>query len=179
MIAQLADVDSATAQQIRRFLKDVAEDHRLVGEITPEAMAQLNRGLSGGDRLPLASFVSVAPPAGFAPLAFVTAPLHRILYDVTWALTAAAPREGGIVPRGPWIGSGRVSMTETSNDGIVPAWSQTLAGDAAGIVLGDHLDLIGHYESEDATFLRSGSDFDDARFRALWAAVAAALSRVR
>jgi len=54
----------------------------------------------------------------------------------------------------------------------VPAWSQTLHGEAAGIVLGDHLDVIGHYESMDATFLRSGSHFDDARFRALWSEVA-------
>jgi hypothetical protein len=44
-----------------------------------------------------------------------------------------------------------------------------------GIVLGDHLDVIGHYESEHATFLRSGSDFDDARFRALWGQIGRAL----
>ena len=41
-------------------------------------------------------------------------------------------------------------------------------GRAAGIVLGDHLDVIGHYESVGATFLRSGSHFDDQRFRTLW-----------
>lgn len=175
LIAQLAGVDGETAHQIRRFLGDVASDHRLVEDLTPEAMAELNRGIEGGDRAPVTSFVSVAPRAGFSPLAFITAPLHRLLYDLTWTLTASPPRDGAPIPRGPWIGARRIALTDTSNDGIVPAWSQTLRGEAAGLVLGDHLDVIGHYESVGATFLRSGSDFDDARFRALWGQVARCL----
>ena len=171
-IAQLADVDGDTAHQIRRFLQDVSRDHALVGDLTPEWMGELNRKLEGGDHPHLASFVSVAPPAGISPVAFATAPLQRILYDMTYVMTKAPPRDGAPVPRGPWIGAKRIALTDTSNDGIVPAWSQTLRGEAAGIVLGDHLDVIGHYESQDATFLRSGSSFDDARFRALWAEIA-------
>lgn len=172
LIAQLADVDEETAHQIRRFLEDVSRDHGLLGDLTPEAMGELNRNLAGGDRIEPRSFVSASPPAGFSPITFATAPLHRVLYDLTYSLTASPPRDGAPVPRGPWIGSRRIPLTDTSNDGIVPAWSQTLAGDAAGIVLGDHLDVIGHYESVGATFMRSGSDFDDGRFRALWSEVA-------
>ena len=72
------------------------------------------------------------------------------------------------MPEGPWIGEKHIVLLPASSDGIVPAWSQTLEGQAKGIVLGDHLDVIGHYEAAGATFLRSGSNFDDARFRALW-----------
>lgn len=176
LIAQLADVDDETARQIRRFLMDVAGDHRLVEDLTPEAMRELNRSLEGGDRAPITSFVSVAPPAGFSPFKFIGAPVQRLLYDVTWRMTAAPPRDGAPVPGGPWIGARQIPLGDTSNDGIVPAWSQTLRGEAAGIVLGDHLDVIGHYESVGATFLRSGSDFDDARFRALWTEVARCLT---
>jgi hypothetical protein len=79
---------------------------------------------------------------------------------------------GAPVPEGPWIGAARVPVTATSNDGIVPAWSQTLDGRAAGLVLGDHLDVIGHSQAAGATFMRSGSGFDESRFRALWGAVA-------
>jgi hypothetical protein len=175
LIAQLAGVDNQTARQIQRFLRDVARDHRLADDLTPEAMGALNSSLEGGDKIPLVSYVSVAPPAGFSPLKFITAPFHRLLYDVTWRLTASPPRDGAPIPRGPWIGERRTALADTSNDGIVPAWSQTLRGEAAGIVLGDHLDVIGHYESVGATFLRSGSDFDDARFRALWSQVARAI----
>jgi triacylglycerol lipase len=175
VIAELADVDEETAHQISRFLRDVARDHRLADDLTPEAMSELNSRLSGGDHLALSSFVSVAPRAGLSPWKFLTAPLQRTFYDVTYTLTASPPRDGSLVPRGPWIGARRIALTDTSNDGIVPAWSQTLDGEARGIVLGDHLDVIGHYESQDATFLRSGSDFDDARFRALWSEVARCL----
>jgi triacylglycerol lipase len=175
LIAQLADVDAGTAHEIRRFLEDVARDHRLVDDLTPEAMGELNRTLQGGDLVRLRSFVSAAPPAGISPLAFGTAPIHRLLYDAAWALTASAPRNGECVPAGPWIGSARISLGQTSNDGIVPVWSQTLEGESEGIVLGDHLDVIGHFESAGATFLRSGSKFDEERFRALWARVAAGL----
>jgi triacylglycerol lipase len=168
VIAQLADVDEETADQIRRFLGEVARDHRLVQDLTPETMGELNRPLSGTDSVMPASFVSVAPPPGFSLWAFVSAPLQRLLYDVTYRLTASPPPQTARVPEGPWIDRRQTALTSTSNDGIVPAWSQTLDGRAAGIVLGDHLDVIGHYESAGATFLRSGSSFDDAHFRALW-----------
>ena len=171
LIAQLAGVDQDTAHQIKRFLTEVARDHRLIEDLTPEAMLELNRSLEGGDPR-LESFVSVSPRPGFSPFKFLAAPLQRTLYDLTWALTADPPRDGAPVPRGPWLGARRIALTDTTNDGIVPAWSQTLRGEAQGIVLGDHLDVIGHYESVGATFLRSGSDFDDARFRALWSQVA-------
>lgn len=179
VIAQLADVDDETAQQIRRFLGDVARDHRLVADLTPDAMTALNRGLDTADAVPPISFVSVAPRAGISPLTFVSAPMQRILYDVTSTLAAGAPPDGVSVPDGPWIGWRHIALTRTSNDGIVPAWSQTLDGHAAGLVLGDHLDVIGHSAAAGATFLRSGSNFDEARFRALWAAVARAVPAPR
>ncbi|HET7786625.1 MAG TPA: hypothetical protein VIR81_04745 [Myxococcales bacterium] len=171
LIAQLADVDEDTAHQIRRFLGDVAGDHRLIHDITPEAMEELNRTLEGEEPVPPQSFVSVAPHAGFSPMAFVRSPLQRLLFDLTWTLTAE-PMPEAPIPDGPWIGGARIGLTPTSNDGIVPAWSQTLDGQAAGLVLGDHLDVIGHSQAAGATFMRSGSSFDEERFRALWRAVA-------
>jgi hypothetical protein len=172
LIADLADVDTETAAQIRAFLADIARDHKLVDDLHPEQMAVLNEPLAGGDIVPIRTFVSVAPPAGISPLAFVTAPLQRVLFDLAWSLTAAAPTEHETVPEGPWLGDGRTEVGPLSNDGIVPAWSQTIDGKASGIVLGDHLDVIGHFESAGATFMRSGSDFDESRFRSLWSAIA-------
>jgi len=177
VIAQLADVDDETAHQIRRFLGDVARDHQLVEDLTPDAMRELNRTLRGSDAVAPVSFVSVGPRARFSPWAFITTPVQRLLYDVTWKLTADAPPDSLRVPEGPWIGGRHIPLTPTSNDGIVPAWSQTLDGRAAGIVLGDHLDVIGHSEAAGATFLKSGSHFDEARFRALWEQIGRALGR--
>jgi hypothetical protein len=178
VIAQLADVDDETAHQIRRFLGDVARDHGLVQDLTPEAMQRLNASLVESERVPPISFVSVAPRAGLSVRAFVSTPVQRLLFDVTSTLAAGVPPDAVRVPTGPWIGDGHIQLTPTSNDGIVPAWSQTLDGRAAGIVLGDHLDVIGHSAADGATFLRSGSNFDEKRFRALWARVASAVRSV-
>ncbi|MFL5399349.1 MAG: esterase/lipase family protein [Myxococcales bacterium] len=175
VIAQLADVDEDTADQIRRFLGDVARDHRLIDDLTPGTMAALNRKLAGADAVRPRSFVSVAPRASLSPRAFLSTPLQRLLYDVMSRLTAGPPVEGSRIPIGPWIGHGHMPLLPASNDGVVPAWSQTLDGQAAGLVLGDHLDVIGHSKAAGATFLRSGSNFDEARFRALWSAVARAV----
>ena len=153
--------------------------HQLVRDLAPAAMSALNRGLAGGDAVTPRSFVSVGPPPGISPLKFLTAPVQRALYDLTWRLSSAQPPLLARVPAGPWIGPRRIPVEASSSDGMVPAWSQTLTGSAAGIVLADHLDVIGHYESVGATFLRSGSDFDEARFRALWEAVGAALDLAR
>lgn len=167
VIAQLADVDDETAHQIRRFLGDVAGDHRLVADLTPEAMAELNRALARRDVRRPVSFVSVAPRSRLSLRDFLAAPLQRIFYDITSRLAAGPVPDGARIPAGPWIGR-HIQLRPASNDGIVPAWAQTVDGIAEGIVLGDHLDVIGHYESVGATFLRSGSHFDDARFRSLW-----------
>lgn len=179
LIAALADVDDATARQIKRFLHDVSRDHPLVADILPESMAALHREIAAADYPRIRSFVTVAPKPGWGPrdaLAFATAPVQRLLYDATYALCAARPPALSRLPAGPWIGAPRLPIEGESSDGIVPAWSQTLSGSAEGIVVGDHLDVIGHYETAGATFLRSGSAFDDARFRALWSRVAAALA---
>jgi len=168
VIAQLADVDDDTAHQIRRFLGDVAGDHRLVDDLAPQSMAALNRTLEGKDARAPISFVSVAHRPRLSLRAFFPAPLQRLFFDVSSRLAAGVPPDGAKVPAGPWIGGQAMHVSEKDNDGIVPVWSQTLDGRAAGIVLGDHLDVIGHYESAGATFMRSGSRFDDGRFRALW-----------
>jgi len=134
-------------------------------------MGELNRGLEGGDRVERAARLGLAP-AGISPLAFLTASAAPRLYDLTYALDriAAARRSAG---------AARTVDRRAAHPAHrhVERWHRAgLVADAArraaGIVLGDHLDVIGHYESMDATFLRSGSHFDDARFRALWSEVA-------
>lgn len=179
LIAELAGVDAVTAHQIRRFLQEVLRDHSLVGDLAPATMSGLNRTLEGTEFPRIQSFVTVAPPPGVGLsnlLAFAGAPLQRTLYDAAYALSLAPPPTGTRLPEGPWIGPRLGGITETSSDGVVPAWSQTLDGRAKGIVEGDHLDVIGHYESAGATFFRSGSRFDDVRFKLLWLRVAHSLA---
>jgi hypothetical protein len=181
LIARLAGVDEETAQQIRRFLNDVLRDYTLVDDLTPRAMADLNADIAGADFPRLHSFVTVAPPPGWGlrdAIGMVRTPLRRSLYATTYMLSAGPAENGMLLPTGPWIDDKprRLQLDDPgANDGVVPAWSQTLDGRAAGLVAADHLDVIGHYETVGATFFRSGSGFRDARFRELWRRVAAVL----
>ena len=67
-----------------------------------------------------------------------------------------------------------------TNDGIVPALSQ-LWGRLGGVVLGDHLDVVGQFQhvwegEVYTTWLHSGSRFDDQRFQKLWQDIAAVVA---
>jgi hypothetical protein len=58
----------------------------------------------------------------------------------------------------------------------VPARSQTLDGKAAGIVVGDHLDVVGSFEGgTGANVMRSGANFTGSDFEALWGDIANSL----
>jgi hypothetical protein len=66
------------------------------------------------------------------------------------------------------------------NDGVVPALSQ-LWGRLGGAVNGDHLDVVGQFQQVNqgtsyATWLHSGSGFDEARFRRLWGEIAGVIA---
>src|SRR5256886_1702684 len=159
VIAQLADVDEDTAHQIRRFLADVAADHRLVRDLTPEAMGEVNRSLQGTDVVRPISFVSVSPPARLSPLTFLSRPLHRLLYDVTYRLARGDPPPDARVPEGPWIGGGRRVLLPPSRRRGLPAWSQTLRGHPPANALGAPPDRIGPYRGARGPLPRSGPSF--------------------
>jgi hypothetical protein len=178
LIARLADVDPGTATDIRRFLDEVVRDHRLVGDLTVPAMDLLNRAIAGGDHPRLSCFVTVSPRPGRAlsDLAELARdPVRRALYVLTQRLTAGAPPTAARWPVGPWVlGRPRRLRADepAANDGIVPAWSQTLDGRATSLIAADHLDIIGHFDGAGATFLRSSSGFDHDRFEAAWRRIA-------
>jgi triacylglycerol lipase len=181
LIARLADVDPQTARDIRRFLDEVVRDHRLVGDLTVPAMADLDRAITGADHKRLSCFVTVAPQPGRAVsdlAALVRDPIRRALYILTQRLTRGTPPAIARWPVGPWIlgrPAGLRADEAKANDGIVPAWSQTLDGRAAGLIAADHLDVIGHYDGAGATFMRSNSGFGDEHFEATWRRIAALL----
>ncbi len=188
----LGGLDHEAAIEVGHFLGRIVEDHPLIDELTPLAMERLNERIAEGDVHPLHCFVTVspAPSAWNGLIAGVTLrqlqwAIYAFAYGVTCPDDADAARLD--VPRGPAIGVGqddwelvRELLAPDASDGIVPAGAQTLDGNAAGIVAGDHLDVIGHFESEafnGTTVFKSGSDFDDARFDAVWNAVANVISR--
>jgi pimeloyl-ACP methyl ester carboxylesterase len=120
--------------------------------------------------------------------------LFGLLYDAT-AREAPSDDESeqlvrtALIARRPQLrvlGSGELpELTRTSNDGIVdtcrqvlpvtPASASAELERVAGLVIADHIDVIGYYRGAsdlDAGFLISGSAFGDDEFKALYAAIA-------
>ena len=180
-IALLAGMDEETARQIARFRGMVMSDTRLLHDLAPERMAQLNARIGEGDLERLVEIVTVAPRPTLGGT------LHgldrRAAYALCYAATASKTFRPDRFPHGPWIaarppGTERAAVEDAprANDGIVPASSQTVTGSAARLVLADHLDVIGHFEWRwNTTIFKSGAGFGRREFMALWRFVAEAL----
>lgn len=181
IIDLLAGMDEETAREIQRFRGMVMSDTRILRDLAPERMAALNERL-GDHGARLLEIVTVSPRpscmlGGFRHLD------RRAVYALCYGSAASSGFRPQSFPRGPWIAA-RAAGTEReavedaprANDGIVPASSQTLAGRAARIVLADHLDVVGHFESRsNTTLFKSGADFGRREFEELWRFVAEAL----
>jgi hypothetical protein len=180
-IALLAGMDEETARQIGRFRGMVMSDTRLLHDLAPERMAQLNARIGEGDLERLVEIVTVAPrPTLRGALQGLD---RRAAYALCYAATASKTFRPDRFPHGPWIaarppGTERAAVEDAprANDGIVPASSQTVSGSAARLVLADHLDVIGHFEWRwNTTIFKSGAGFGRREFMALWRFVAEAL----
>ena len=196
-----ADADDASTPTVTQYLKTIVADHPLLDDLTAFAMHRLNQSLAGGDRPdpPLRCFVTVAPEPRLhllqSPLKLIQASSYRFSYDCTRPSPGAAADavETGAFPQGEWLlepglppekfarltAETRALETDCASDGVVTAWSQTISGTAEGLVYGDHLDVVGHYDSEEdqagTTVFNSDAGFDDARFQRLWNAIGDAL----
>lgn len=169
------ELDAETADQIRRFLKRVVEDNRLVADLAPEAMHELNARIAEGDTYPIHSFVSVAPPPRLWPPE-PTRLLYAAIYDVS------RPRgDGSDFPEGSWIGSQAPELaTHTARDGVVTSASQPSPATPAAarpvrLIEADHLDVVGHFEGVGETFFKSDAHMTRERFYELWLEIARVL----
>jgi hypothetical protein len=175
----LTHLDAGAREDVARFLRAVQSDVRLIYDLTPGSMRELNGWIAGGDALPMHHFVSVAPrPASLVES--LDAPVLRYLFWYFYERTADAGFEPAALPSSArWIGEPRgLDGAPLANDGVVPASSQALPGGTTTMVFGDHLDVVGHFPSRSAptsAVFKSGAGFDDARFQELWRAIAAVL----
>jgi hypothetical protein len=97
------------------------------------------------------------------------------VYATLYQATKEPPPVPPIVPEGTAIDADARELLgqPSASDGVVPTRSQTLSGQATGIVLGDHLDVVGSYDNgPGANVMRSGAGFTGHRFDALWTDIA-------
>jgi triacylglycerol lipase len=173
-LLQLATVlDPEVAAQVERFLQQVVDDHRLIDDLRPDAMHTLNARVASGDTFPVRSIVTVSPPPiwSLEPA--------RILYGAAYHWASPRAGRGSPFPRGEWLGPQPPGHdTPVANDGIVPSAAQRHEqrdGLPVSLLLGDHLDVVGHFAGVGETLFKSGADFTPARFSELWRLVARSL----
>jgi hypothetical protein len=167
------------------FVREVSSDQGAMVQLTPEGMDIFNAAVQDREGVRYVSFASASPPPNLRdfwirPRNFYQ-PLTHSLYALIYWITC---REHRRYPY-PTLGDEALGMlhrdlpvpiTGRTNDGVVPVLSQVW-GDCGGGALGDHLDVVGQFQDNNskdfyATWLVSGSGFDEERFRTLWARIA-------
>lgn len=167
------------------FIQEISRDQGAMVQLTPESMDLFNAASPDRKSVQYVSFLSASPPPNLR--AFMIRP--RNLYQpITHAIYALSYTIASRVHRQyPYSSPGDAARRKIreqlpfpvdarTNDGVVPTLSQ-LWGRLGGVVLGDHLDVVGQFQHVRkgeiyTTWLHSGSGFDEARFRRLWQEIA-------
>lgn len=180
------------------YLLSLLLSRDLIDDLAPKTVSKLMRGTSLDPALKAVRrrrFVTIArrdPEATAAGLLF------SLLYDTT-AREAATDdvseqlARSELIARRPQLrvlGKGELpELGLKSNDGIVdtcrqvlPVTIETVTDEldrVAALVIADHIDVVGYYRGaagSDNGFLTSGSEFGDAEFESLYAAIAEELA---
>ena len=176
-------------QQLSEFFDSIETHQELLPELAPGSiqrrtaeLAATDYGRSGTGKI--VSYVSVSPAPARSVLAAIESfanleVLQRFVYDTLYQATSGGAIDRA-VPEGPQLSLGAKAEALLSDanasDGVVPARSQTLDGKAAGIVVGDHLDVVGSFDGgTGANVMRSGANFTGRDFEALWGDIANSL----
>lgn len=199
----LATVDDARSPDVRAYLDAIQRDQGGMLQLSPEAMDLMVAGFEDRPGVSYQSTASMAPRPSFGswarmlghPWRAVSLGLFTALHGITAhedeRYPCAAMRPG---PAGgaAWAGDqteavlGRAfgaAPDVRANDGVVPLRSQ-LWGTVVWAGLGDHLDVLGHYQDDRPgtsgeprhhDWLTSGSSFKRAQFDAVMDAVAAGM----
>ncbi|HSD86311.1 MAG TPA: hypothetical protein VLB44_02310, partial [Kofleriaceae bacterium] len=126
--------------------------NRLKDDLHPDVAGDLTTTDNRRAGARLFSIATMAPPPH--------ARSNRLFHDL-WRWTASGP--GAAVPAAKPVrtitsGFKPTTIDHTANDGVVNTLRQ-LDGESAAIVIGDHADVIGHYETRREPALLSGAKF--------------------
>jgi triacylglycerol lipase len=192
----LRALDDARSREVRVYLEAIKEDQGAMVQLMPEAMELFQAGVGDRRGVHYQSTASMAPaPIGrilrdpamlMRPWRAISATIFAALSGITSRIDARYPcaaREAGAETEAFLLRAFGRAPDARANDGVVPFRSQ-LWGKLVWAGMGDHLDVLGHFEdpsdtppskSEEprhADWLSSGSGFDRERFASLTSAIA-------
>lgn len=167
------------SRDVFEYLNEIAWDQGALLQLTPAGTHLFQASVQ--DRPPVrhVCFATAAPPPRF--------PHSDLLYGWAWDLSSrhdevfpCASLDRKLLRR---IESRfHLRLDSRANDAMVPTLSQ-LHGELGGVVLADHLDVVGLFRRRDVeekgwqpSWLCSGAAFDERRFEKLWRGIAAQLA---
>ncbi len=172
-----------------KFIQQISQDQGAMVQLTPESMDLFNSVVRDRENVEYISFVSASPRPNLRKFMIrprnLYQPLTHAVYALSHTLTGRVHRQYPYPT--PSDADGKrlreqlpFPVDARTNDGVVPALSQ-IWGRLGGVVLGDHLDVVGQFQQEwgekvYTTWLHSGSGFDDRSFRSLWQDIADAVA---
>jgi hypothetical protein len=182
--ALLRVLDDARSREVRTYLDGIRRDQGALVQLMPEAMELYQASVQDRPGVVYQCTASMTPPP--SPMGWVrslTSPwgvLSSTIFATLWGLTSryderypcTPAADGGDLERVLERTFGRAPSAR-ANDGVVPIRSQ-VRGRIAWAGYADHLDVLGHFDAGRAAdgaahvdWLRSGADFDQARFAAM------------
>ena len=186
----LSEFSPDRQQALAEFFEDVSGDQGLMLQLVPSGAELLDATMASRPGVREGSVVLRAkPPALGGMIAAGFDAYAQAMHTAYWWLHGRvgsgdpnvsheiAPEH--LTALRPGIGE----PLPTSNDGIVPVWSQTW-GTIVHATWADHLDAIGHFhdpahEPPHYDWITSGTGFDRRRFQRLWRDVAGFLAGER
>jgi pimeloyl-ACP methyl ester carboxylesterase len=187
----LADVGALQFPDVIRFLDSVRRHHDFLDELTPKFMSAVREKTTPNPNAKLTCFVT---GAGVRKQGRKSDPFYAELHGFG---QVDGSQSGGAIGRNIellshaearlWIvapKAERFALDASANDGIVNTARQLLPEAAlGGIVVGDHADVLGHYDRIDLStgkpmntgVFRSGAAFGDDEFTELYRRVVGAL----
>ncbi len=165
-------LDDSLTESLKDFTREVSKDTRLVQELMTVRASERDVLLKDRDGIRYASVATIARRPGLRTTLQqgVRPDRHasHALFTAAWSVAATSetePPNGAVDPTGS-------DIENIDNDGVVPTASQ-LRGNVIATLIGDHLDVLGHYGDHESTpprydWVRSGSKCDDERFTKTW-----------
>jgi len=185
----LARLKPARGDDLWQFVQEISRDQGAMVQLTPEALDLFNGAARDRESVRYVSFVSASPPPNLASFVFKRRDLFEAFTHLVYAASyTIAGREHSQYPY-PTPPEDTMSMIRGAlpfppgpgtSDGVVPTLSQ-IWGRLGGVALGDHLDVVGqfHHASRGKAYspwVKSGSGFNEERFRRLWGEIAGAIA---
>jgi triacylglycerol lipase len=174
--------------ELWKFIEQISQDQGAIVQLTPESMDLFNGTVPDRKSVEYVSFLSASPAPRLRQFMLQPRNLYKPITHTIYALSHTMA--GRVHRQYPYpipedAAGKRISeqlpfpVDVRTNDGIVPTLSQ-IWGRLGGVVLGDHLDLVGQFQhvrkgTAYTTWLHSGSGFDEHRFQRLWQDVAAVI----